>query len=455
MSSIIPSPSRSSSRPVNSEQAPLPEGFIQSIAHLLQAELGDFLDVMGGEPYRALRFSVRRENPVIEGLNSPVAWANNAYYIKPGAQPGAHPLHWAGAYYIQEPSAMAAAAALGAQPGEAVLDVCAAPGGKATQLADMMQGQGVLIANDPVLPRARELSRNIERMGITNAVVLSNTPAQLAAAFLETFDRILVDAPCSGEGMFRKEPQSMQHWTPDVPAVCALRQADILSQAALMLKQGGSLVYSTCTFNDVENEGVIQAFLHAHPDFVLQPFALPGLREARDGMLRLWPHQVPGEGHFVALMKKRGETQRRKDPAQQAGRDMLHVQKIIQDWVLDDLHINHQLGDVFTQLPLGTPPLHGLRILRAGLHIAQRVGKTLRPDHALALACKPRSQAAITLAEADAYRRGEVITVADHSLSGFVAPTCSGWPLGWAKAMEGQLKNHYPKGLRKYSFSYQ
>ncbi|HHT08272.1 MAG TPA: hypothetical protein GX006_07210 [Clostridiales bacterium] len=438
---------------MNSAQAPLPLGFIQSIAHLLPTELGDFLDAFGGAPHRALRFSARREQPDIDGLEGPVPWAHNAYYIKPGAQLGAHPLHWAGAYYIQEPSAMAAAAALGAQPGERVLDVCAAPGGKATQLADMMRGQGVLIANDPVLPRARELSRNIERMGIQNAVVLSNTAQQLAAAFPETFDRVLVDAPCSGEGMFRKEPQSMQHWTSEAPAACAARQTDIVSQAAQTLKPGGSLVYSTCTFNDVENEGVIRAFLQSHPNFALQPFTLPGLGEAGDGMLRMWPHRVRGEGHFVALMTKRGETQRRQYPAPQATRDMLEVQKIIQDWVLDDLHINDQLGDVFTQLPAGTPPLHGLRVLRAGLHIAQRVGKTIRPDHALALACAPRKTTNLTLAQADAYRRGEVLTIANHALNGFVAPTLAGWPLGWAKAGEGQLKNRYPKGLRKYSFS--
>lgn len=348
---------------------------------------------------------------------------------------------------------MAAAAALNPQPGERVLDLCAAPGGKATQLADMMRGRGVLIANDPVLPRARELSRNIERMGIKNAVVLSNTPSELARSFPETFDRVLVDAPCSGEGMFRKDPLSRRYWTAATPALCAARQKEILCEAERMLKPGGTLVYSTCTFNDVENEGVLNALLQSLPDVQLNAFTLPGLPDALEGMLRLWPHRVQGEGHFIAMLKKRGELEKVGLAKLPAKIEDQSIHKLVLDWVMDKLDINDQLGDTFVQLPAGCPPLTGFRVLRAGLHIAQRVGKTIRPDHALALAGEPRRTLPLTLAEADAYRRGEVLSTKDQVTTGFVAPSLDGWPLGWAKASDAQLKNHYPKGLRKYSMS--
>lgn len=270
---------------------------------------------------------------------------------------------------------MAAVAALMPQPGERVLDLCAAPGGKSSQIADHLQGKGLLVANEPVHKRARELSFNLERMGITNAVVLNENPSRLEQSFLGFFNRVLVDAPCSGEGMFRKEPASRLQWTPDSPMLCAKRQKLILQSAAAMLRPGGVLVYSTCTFNDIENEGVMQEFLHEHADFQLQPFDLPGGLSASTGMLRLWPHRVKGEGHFVAkLIKNQGEHRKatpvsRQNKARDAQLDAIN--QAANDMVQLSLGANAWLSQTAVHIPEGLPDLSGLRVLRLGLHIGQ------------------------------------------------------------------------------------
>lgn len=444
---------------MNMPRPALPEGFLPAIAHLLGGQLGAFLASYEQPAIRGIRYSARRSQEPHPWCAAPVPWARGAYVLRDGAQPGAHPLHWAGAYYIQEPSAMAAAAAMAPQPGERVLDLCAAPGGKATQMADFMDRQGLLIANDPVYSRALELSRNMERLGIGHAVVLSASPEQLADALPGFFDRVLVDAPCSGEGMFRKNPDSRAHWHPGLPAQNAKRQLAILTEAARMLKPGGRMVYSTCTFNSQENEGVIAAFQKSHPAFALVPFALPGLPAAPEGLLRLWPHQVQGEGHFVALLMNQGAAGEEKPPKKETPPVSLpavlrrEAEAVLRDWVRDRLVFNHLLGQTLVQLPAGCPDLQGLRVLRGGLHLAQQLGKTLRPDHALALGAEPLKVHALSLQEAEAYRRGAVLAEPTGGLSGYVAPALTGWPLGWGKATNGQIKNHYPKGLRNTSVS--
>lgn len=435
---------------------PLPESFTASIAQILKDQLGDFSASYDAPATRGLRCSLRREVPPLPFCEAAIPWADRAWYLKADAQPGAHPLHWAGAYYLQEPSAMAPAAVLNPKPGEKVLDLCAAPGGKATQLADLMQGQGLLMANDPVHARAAELSRNIERMGIPHAVVLSEDAEKLAAHFPAFFDKVLVDAPCSGEGMFRKDPASRAHWHRDLPDQNAKRQLHILGQAARMLKPGGRMVYSTCTFNQEENEGVLAGFLHQHPEYALVPFSLPGLPTAGEGMLRLWPHQVRGEGHFMALLEKNASkglhtSPRSKTPPGTLPPNLKQVaREALAAWVQDGLQANGLLGQTLVCLPPACPDLTGLKVLRAGLHLAQRVGRTLRPDHALALACRPRQSFEVNMEEAAAYRSGAVLKDDSGRLSGFVAPTLNGWPLGWGKASQGLIKNHYPKGLRKF-----
>ena len=303
---------------------PLPKEFEEQMKRLLgEAGFFAYLDALN-QPYtRALRVNLllRPDGTPpcpIEGLGAPVPWAKGAYFVEGDARPGLSPLHEGGLFYMQEPSALTAVTALDPQPGERVLDLCAAPGGKSTQIAALMAGRGLLCCNEPIPSRAQILSRNIERMGVRNAVVLSAMPDALAPRFPAFFDRILVDAPCSGEGMFRRQPEARDEWDADAPRRCADRQMEILAQAAKMLRPGGTMVYSTCTFNDTENEGVLKRFLALHPEFSLVPFALPGLPEAKDGYLHLYPHEMRGEGHFVSRLKKADGADEADAPVQAA-----------------------------------------------------------------------------------------------------------------------------------------
>lgn len=242
---------------------------------------------------------------------TPVPWAENGYYYEAGLQPGKHPYHEAGVYYIQEPSAMAPAELLEVRPGERVLDLCAAPGGKSTQLAAKLKGRGLLLCNEIHPARANILSENIERMGISNACVTNAAPEELCRVFSEYFDKILVDAPCSGEGMFRKSETACEEWSPENVTLCAGRQDQILDCAARMLRRGGRLVYSTCTFSEQENEGSIERFLQRHPDFRPVPIeaerkGLAGCEGRLAGTIRLMPHKARGEGHFAAVLERQG-----------------------------------------------------------------------------------------------------------------------------------------------------
>lgn len=413
-----------------------------------------FLDSFHQPPHRAVRFSPRREHAPQAWCTDSVPWAEDAWYFAGDTQPGGMLLHWAGAFYIQEPSAMAAVTALDPQAGQAVLDLCAAPGGKSCQIAGLMAGEGLLLANEPVTSRARELSRNLERMGVINAVVTSNKPERLAEKFPAYFDRILIDAPCSGEGMFRKNPEVMKSWHPGLPGELSQLQLHILGQAAGMLKPGGRMVYSTCTFNSTENEGVIASFLRAHQGFSLKQFSLPGLRDAADGMLRIWPHISKGEGHFIALLEKAAETGNPAasvlfgDKTTKDRRRLLSaVNGALPEWMETPVSADGFLGDTAVSLPRPCPDLEGLFTLRLGLHLASLVGKTMKPNHALAAAMKARNRLQLDRKEAECFRRGETLKVSGI-LQGYCCAEYEGWPLGWGKALNGILKNHYPKGLR-------
>lgn len=427
----------------------LPKEFIDWMGRQLGSELSAFL-----RSYDAPYLRGVRRNPMkpmaeaIEGEGEPVPWAEYAAYLAVDSQAGLHPLHEAGAYYIQEPSAMLPAAVLNARPGETVLDLCAAPGGKSTQLALAMGGQGLIVCNEPVPKRAQILSRNVERMGIPNALVVSAMPDQLAKRWPEGFDAVQVDAPCSGEGMFRRHPETRAEWTLENRDGCAARQLEILEQAARMVRPGGRMVYSTCTLNTVENEGVVSAFLAAHPDFSAAPFALPGA-EGLNGMLTCYPHRMRGEGQFVAKLVRTGAGEAslpadaslpRPDKAQLAA---------LRAFAADAPLPTAVLGDTLVCLP-GCPDVRGLKVLRCGLHLGQVKGKLFLPDHAWAVAACPPGmpRAALTAEQALRYQAGETVQV-DPSLKGYVLPALAGLPLGWGKVTDGVMKNHYPKGLRR------
>ena len=261
----------------------LPEAFTNRMQKMLKEEYPDFLQSYNETRNQALRLNpLKGDSGRFLDVSSfhltPVPFAENGYYYEEEDRPGKHPYHEAGVYYIQEASAMLPAQLLDAKPGERVLDLCAAPGGKSTQIGAAMGGEGILICNEIHPARAKILSENIERMGIINAIVVNHSPDVLAQHFPAYFDRILVDAPCSGEGMFRKNEEACSEWSPENVTMCAERQDEILDYAAQMLAVGGRLVYSTCTFAPEEDEGSVSRFLKRHPEFSVVPV------EYRDGM---------------------------------------------------------------------------------------------------------------------------------------------------------------------------
>lgn len=352
---------------------------------------------------------------------------------------------------------MLPAAVLDAQPGEHVLDLCAAPGGKSTQNGLRMNGRGTLVCNEPVPDRARILSRNVERMGIPNAVVTCCYPDELARCWPEAFDAIQCDAPCSGEGMFRRHPETRDEWNAESPAGCAKRQLDILREAAKMLRPGGRLVYSTCTLNTIENEDVVEAFLREHDDFALAPFALPQI-DAPQGMFICWPHRTAGEGHFVAKLVRRGEGTGMRWAILKADKNAAAALRLAESVLpkgvaANDAYLKDGEWQLFRlpELPDGKCP----KFIRRGLHIGSlreakggRKPPVFTPDHALALSICPPDMPRIDLTEEQArlYQNGQVIPAAGK---GWVLACFEGIPLGWGKVSDGVMKNHYPKGLRR------
>ena len=442
----------------------LPVEFIARMQRLLGEEFDAFAAC-----YDAPRFTALRLNPLKTaappdlsrfGL-TPVPWAKDGFYYDAQTRPGLCAYHDAGLYYLQEPSAMAPAALLDAQPGERVLDLCAAPGGKSTQIAAAMAGRGLLVCNEINAKRAQILSSNIERMGIANALVLNEHPARLAERFAGYFDKILVDAPCSGEGMFRKEPAAAEEWTADTPAICAARQLEILHSAARMLRPGGRLVYSTCTFSPEENEGTVSAFLRAHPDFSVEessgtPFS-PGrpdwVEEPAPGLehtFRLWPHKLRGEGHYAAILRRAGEEAAAEIPLEPGEK----LPKALLEFARDGgAEIPEGKGVLFGQsvylAPEKLPGLAGLRVLRAGLQLGECKKGRFEPAHAWALWLKTAARTADfaeNAPEIARYLAGEALT---GSQTGWALVRVDGLSLGWVKGSNGQLKNHYPKALRR------
>ncbi len=450
----------------------LPEQFLDRMKNLLGGEYADFLASFDRPNYESLRVNLLkgREKEFadkVDFLEEAVPWAKGGYYYRHGERPGRHPFHEAGVYYIQEASAMAPAAYLEPRPGERVLDLCAAPGGKSTQLACAMMGQGLLVCNEIHPQRAKILSENIERMGIGNALVLNHEPAFLTKRFPAYFDKILVDAPCSGEGMFRKNHEAIEEWSPDNVKMCARRQRDILESAALMLRAGGRLVYSTCTFAPEEDEGTISGFLKEHPEFHLEevkkyPGMMAGMPlfpeadiEEIEKTVRLWPHKLKGEGHFAACLKKREDA---ADGAMNPGTEEKGITlKDCGEWEefrdqclkvsLDGSYI--KFGEQLYLMPEGTPSLKGLKVLRPGLHLGTFKKKRFEPAHALALFLKPeevKNTRDLSLTEASAYLSGQ--TLLTDGEKGWYLISVEGYSLGWGKLSGNVMKNHYPKGLR-------
>jgi NOL1/NOP2/sun family putative RNA methylase len=451
----------------------LPSEFVGKFQELLTYESRDFFDTYDQSKKSGLRINpLKVLKSEWENLSpfrlEPIPFVQTGYYYqKENEQPGKHPYHAAGLYYIQEPSAMFVAEQLAPNKGERVLDLCAAPGGKTTQLAGMMAQEGLLVANEINAKRAKALSENIERLGIANALVTNETPEKLAERFQGYFDKILVDAPCSGEGMFRKDEDAIRFWSPEHVVSCAQQQQNILSSAYKMLKSGGLMVYSTCTFSPEENEQTIEAFLKTYEDIELlsidkhwgvedgrPEWSISGNEKLRK-TARLWPHKLQGEGHFVAKMRKTGpsETPAVTLASSNLGKGQLKdFQQFSRETLLsltfENLYLfNQQLYS----LPNSCPNFGGLRILRAGLHLGELKKSRFEPNHALALFLnKGQCQNIFDLSAKEDrwihYLKGE--TFATGKDSGWTLVTIDGFSLGWGKEAKGILKNFYPKGLR-------
>ena len=429
----------------------LPQAFLDRIRQQLGPEYEAFLASYDRPRALGLRLNPLKTSrfPTLPFPISPLPWAAHGFWYPPEARPGLHPWHEAGLYYLQEPSAMAPAELLGVEPGQRVLDLCAAPGGKSTQLAAKMQGQGLLVCNEYHPKRAKILAQNVERMAISNALVLQETPERLAKRFPGWFHRVLVDAPCSGEGMFRKEEAAVTDWSQETVEMCARRQAEILSSAAALVRPGGHLVYSTCTFSPEEDEQAVARFLENHPEFVPETVDAPWFEAGENGSVRLWPHKLLGEGHFAAVLRKmEGSEESTVIPA---------GEKLPKTWQPFAASLGIRLpdgkastfGDTLYWAPPDMPDIRKLKVLRPGLELGTVKKDRFEPAHALALwlkTCENQQDYPADSGEISAYLRGDVVP---STQKGWCLVSAGGYSIGWGKGDGRVLKNHYPKGLRR------
>ncbi len=454
-----------------------PQQFIERMKPLLNKEWDSFCAAYDAPLRRGLRvntnkITTERFLALFPLPLTPSPFAKDAFYLDEPHKAGSDPLHHAGAYYMQEPSAASAVTVLAPKPHEYILDLCAAPGGKSTQILAALGDTGLLWSNEYVSARARILQQNMERCGARRQVISNNDSARLCNVLQNVFDAVLVDAPCSGEGMFRKEPQALTEWSLDNIHLCAARQREILHNASLAVKAGGRLVYSTCTFAPEENEAVIAHFLAEHPDFSLVPIEVPwgvpaycfdDIRPytAMDlctadltGCRRIFSHHG-GEGHFIALLKRSENATDSpsrlyaippKDPNRQTAQDL--YQECFETSPEGDFVT---FGDIVRLLPPNLPDLFGLNILCAGVAVAQVCKNRLEPCHAAYLAttranCRRSLSFEWNDPRLSAFLHGEEIRTVDAK--GWTAVCVEDIPVGFGKMTGDRLKNRYPKGLR-------
>ena len=401
-----------------------------------------------------------------------VPWIRNGFYYDGDAvQPAKHPYYFAGLYYLQEPSAMTPADRLPVEPGDRVLDVCAAPGGKATELGAKLNGTGVLAANDLSSSRAKGLLKNLELFGIGNVLVLSEEPGKLVPYFREYFDKILIDAPCSGEGMFRKDRKMVRAWEEHGPEYFSKIQRSIVTQAAQMLRPGGMMLYSTCTFSPKENEQTIEYLLQEYPEFEIcemegyEGFSegIPGAAEKQDEALRrtvrIFPHRMKGEGHFLALLRKGGENGVTRGTSSGARGKKLppELEEFLGDVDrrMDPAQIDVRGGKVY-YMPEDLPDLKGIRFLRTGLLLGELKKNRFEPSQAFAMNLKKEEyRRTLDLQAQDPrvirYLKGETLDVDDLTSpkeKGWYLVCVDGYPLGFGKLVNQTLKNKYLPGWR-------
>lgn len=438
-------------------------------AELSDDELALYLSAMEKAPTRALHANAAKEGGAItdifRDLLTPIPYAEDGFYIETDEKLGNHPLHHAGAFYMQEPSAMMPIAAAPITPGMRVLDLCASPGGKSTQIANRIGSTGLLVSNEIHPTRCATLAGNIERMGIRNAIVTNTDANTIGNALPSFFDAVVVDAPCSGEGMFRKMPEAALEWTPELPKLCAKRSRGILDEIAPALRPSGLLVYSTCTFSREENEDTVEYFLETHPDFTLESLpnaVLTHTAGESDAMRRFYPHVARGEGQFCALLRRACDAPapeqrsgknrgKEKAPPRLSEGDLKFVRSFLDEVLLPGQRptpIPFKGSVVLAPAVLALPE-HA--IYSAGVTLGSIVKGRIAPHHAFFSAYGAEFRRRLELSLDDprlaAYLHGD--TVACELENGWGAVTVCGYPLGGIKISSGTAKNHYPKGLRR------
>ena len=460
----------------------LPEDYQSRMQEMLGDEYLQYLDSFNHSYGQTLRVNQLKMEPAdfIRRflLNGQVSWCDTGFYYEGDERLSANPYYHAGIYYLQEPSAMAPAAFLPVEPGDKVLDLCAAPGGKSTALAARLQGEGFLLSNDISASRCKPLLKNMEMAGVTNSVITCEAPEKLSGRFAGYFDKVLVDAPCSGEGMFRREPSMVKSWSAEEVKRYAVLQREILFHAAQMLRPGGYLLYSTCTFAKEEDEQTVEYFLEQHKDFSLQElplcegiemgrveWTLHGREDVRN-CRRFLPHKVKGEGHFAALFKKEESadssfgsvsgdcsTKEQKVSKEKIPEAMEDFMRDIPDWKQWKKRIFFIKERAFL-LPKHCPSLQGLRIVRSGLYLGDCLKKRFEPSQALAMALKSSEyKKSISFPAEDIriekYLRGETVEIDNTEIKGWTLFCVDGFPLGWGKCDRGRLKNKYNPNWRK------
>ena len=452
----------------------LPEAFLAEMAALLQDEYEAYLESFSAPRLYGLRVNTGKISPEAFRERSPfqlkpVPWTDNGFYYDGSERPSRHPYYFAGLYYLQEPSAMTPAHVLPVEAGDRVLDLCAAPGGKSTELFVKLKGDGVLFSNDISNSRAQALLKNLELFGADRAVILSEDPVRLSARLPEYFDKILIDAPCSGEGMFRKDPSVIRSWEEHGNAFYVGLQKRIIQEALKMLKPGGYLLYSTCTFSVQEDEEIILYMKSLCPGLAVVDTGLH-IPEFSCGMpekasipdpellncIRIFPHKAEGEGHFIALMKKPG-TLVKSEPVKEKQKVRLPeaAAAFLEHVRLPERHQHLEVrNDRVFLVPDGLPELTGLRVMRAGLYLGECRKNRFEPSQAIAMALRDGDfDQTLDLPSDDPrvlrYLKGETLDISDHpELEGLVLLETDGFSLGFGKARRGTLKNLYLAGWR-------
>lgn len=449
----------------------LPERFELRMKEMLGEEFPEYQESLDTPSFHGLRVNTGKIS-VEEFLRispfslKPVPWCSNGFYYEDTVQPAKHPYYFAGLYYIQEPSAMTPASVIPVEEGDRVLDICAAPGGKSTELAAKLNGTGLLVSNDISNSRAKALLKNLELFGVPNMLVVSEPSNVIADYFQGFFDKILIDAPCSGEGMFRKANTMVKAWESNGVEMFVNLQQSILREMVKCLRPGGTLVYSTCTFSPEENEQAMDYLLELDSDLELVELPMyegfdkghpewsltknPEVQKCR----RLWPHHIQGEGHFVAMLHKKegmdghGVNWYRPTKIKLPEEVLKFLNGIHWDWDMSRMELQKER---LYYLPKEMPNVKGLRLLRNGLFLGELKKNRFEPSQSLAMALRMEEyENAISLPVSDErvlrYLKGETIEL--EGRNGMVLFCVDGFPLGWGKLANGTLKNKYLAGWR-------